>query len=336
MANEYFVPFEDYVNEVYPDVNNIVTQGASSAIFNSAITEGGTTKDAFFREDLKDVVTSATSIFSASTAVTPDAVGSYKVTVPVHQMGFGITESNYVARRQGTDPETTLNGYMTFAANRALTFTQDYQKLVLDGVFNTSGTLNATHYSQAGLSVGTGTFSLDQFQTFMDGLYGESYFDGTCVDTLYVNTATFRQLKNYGLIGYVDDPSAFTGAATQNATNIATTGQIPLMDGKRIVINNSVCASETIGGDTAYPIYATGGSPIAVEYQTDILVLEDLVASTGGGVYHKYFYQNFAPYVKGVSYTGSTITADSDLSTVGNWSKKWNDKNIKISKFMVR
>lgn len=336
MANEYKVPFSDYVNEAYPNVNNVITQGATDTIFNSEITQGGTTKEAFFRQDLKDVVSSATPIFSGTTTVTPSTVGSYKVIAPVHQIGFGINESNYVSTRQGTTPEQTLQNYMTFAGDRVLTFTQDYIKLVLDGAFDTSGTLNSTHYSKAGLAVGTGKFSLDQFQTFMDGLYGESYFDGTCADTIYVNSKTFRDLKAYGLIGYLDDPTAFTGAVTQNATNIAVTGALPTMDGKRVIINNTLCASETVDDGTAYPIYVTGGKPLAVEYQTSILVLDDVVANKGGGTYEKYFYQNFAPYIKGVSYTGSTISADSDLSTVGNWSKKWNNKNIKISKFMVR
>jgi len=330
MANEFLVAIGGYLQERLEQDNNIINQGLVEIDVNSPFRQGGKTKESIFRVPIQNL--SITRYFASATQeVTPGDIDDYKVVVPIVPDGWGLQSTDFVGTLQGTTGEAILEQYMRDSAIIIRRNAQADLKAVTDGAFAVGGALRNSHYSQTNLSENSGTFSLKVFTEFLTDTFGERKLG---INGVVVSQKTADDLKLLGLASFKEGTSG--GALTEGAFNVGLTGRMEQLAGLDIMVNDVMCAPETISESPAYPMYAVGGAPWAVEFQKDSKILEYLVANKGQGTWQRYIYSNWSPYIKGLSYKETSVTGFSDLATAANWERKWDSKNIRLTKYMVR
>jgi hypothetical protein len=122
------------------------------------------------------------------------------------------------------------------------------------------------------------------------------------------------------------------GLANYQATNelingIYRTGMIPYMMGKKVWLNDAMCAATA----SVYPTYLVGGQPWYIGFQRNIEFETARAAYTAGGTDDLLVRYHYCPHIKGVSYTGTDMNATAaQLATTTNWTQTALDKNIKL------
>jgi hypothetical protein len=326
MSNEYLIAQGGYLDEFIPYDNNIINQGLVQVDASSDFRKGGFTKETIFRQSLRDLGIANTFI-TEGTTITPDALGSYKVITPVISTGYGISESDFVAIKQGTTAENIIVPKVREVVLLEREFQQANLKLCIDGAFKSGGALATTHQNTDNLTGNSGRFSLTLFQSAITALFGEKKNDLTKIVT---NQLVVDELVRLGIASYQDTPQA-----TEAGVGIATSGAVPRLLGMEIIVNDVLCPVETITEVQALPMYVLGGQPFGLELQSEFKIASQFKADKDQGTTEYYFYNNYGLGIKGLSWVGAAPSAFSGLSTAANWTKKWNDRNIKLFKYVV-
>jgi hypothetical protein len=143
------------------------------------------------------------------------------------------------------------------------------------------------------------------------------------IDTIILHSIKYAQFVKDGFIKYID--------AGEYGSNMLYKGTIPTYLGKKVVINDTLCASFTDGAATKYPTYLVKGQPWYLGYQKTLNVKYDEDILTGGGKQELAWYTHFLPHVRGVSYTSATANpTTANLATASSWTQKAQDYNIGI------
>jgi hypothetical protein len=267
------------------------------------------------QDNILSLLGDATAIEGPTTVVTPTALSSYQENGLVAHIGEGIKEADLESKMKGVDGISLIYGqiapYMMYQA-------QDYLVSAVKGVFATA--LASTHVYDYS-ATGDGKINIDAVTLAAQTKLGEAFDE---VDAIIMHSKVLADLVIEGAATYV--------SAADFGANILYSGLVPVFAGKRVIVNDTLCAIES----TKYPSYLISGQPFYLGYQNQLRVETQRVASTGGGTDEAYFYMDFVPHIFGVSFSGTiTNPTKSTYSTGANWTKVGEDKNIKIVKLQT-
>ena len=300
----YPIQWSGYFQDALTRKNTIYSPGLVSTTFVPVNEVAGEISERWYNDDLESVVTH-TRIASDSTTVTAGALTSDVEKHAVYQSGFGMKEAQFDAIRKGS---SGIDGAITQIADTAIRDDQTIMKAVMDGVFATA--LNSTHYTDFSGSAISGKL----FNELAWDSLGEAADELT---TIVMHSNTMRKLSN--VMGY-DEAEKF---------GIAAAGLVRVLNGLRVVINDTVCAASS----NKYPVYLSGDNALFTEYHENLRILEDDKPAVGGGTKEYYVYRTAKYGVNGVGWASSSApTSDSDLQTGSNWTKKLDNKQILLLK----
>jgi hypothetical protein len=179
---------------------------------------------------------------------------------------------------------------------------------ILTGLFTTSGCLLTTHSYDGSV----GTISPDTILDGLQSLLGEVGL--TEMDTMICHSKVYNDLLKANLISMIQAPVFLN--------NVITQGTIPTYVGKRVWVNDTLCAVISGSPDT-YPTYVFKGQPFHLSYQQEMEIIPYKDELTAGGKQYIIWRYSYAPGFFGVSYTGSTSNPTAaNLATANNWTKK--------------
>jgi hypothetical protein len=299
-----------FIQEGLKKTQNLISMGLVEVDTNSPVSESGQYLNMAYQQPLS-LIKNVQQI-TTGTTLTPTVDNDVQEIGVVCHVGDAYYETAIAKMETGFDGIAAIG---TQISEVALLGIQDYLVAVAKGVLGVGGVIADTHsYTPAG-----GTLTIDSIVDGVEGVYDEN-FDS--VTSIVMNSLKFADFMKAGLVTYVD--------AADFAANILYTGKIPTILGKRVLLNNTWCASY-VDGATKYPTYLTMGQPFYLGYQQTLRVKTDEDILTGGGKSIIAWYADFLPHVKGVSYTsGGANPTTATLATVGNWTQKAQDYNIGI------
>jgi len=192
-------------------------------------------------------------------------------------------------------------------------------------------------------------FIAEQQQTFLAavtaGVFGGPLLDthvydgtgGTITQSAIGSAALLMGEKMSGLTGLVMHSKVFNdalqdGLATyQNISGVIDgifqQGMIPFMMGKKVWLNDAMCAAT----NSVYPTYLVGGQPWYIGFQKNITFEEYREPMSAGGQDNLIVRYHYCPHIKGVSYTNATMNPTAaQLATTTYWTQTALDKNIKL------
>lgn len=315
MANVYPNLFSAFVQEAIPKKNNILSQGGTRVEVNAQVSQSGQYFSIPQQDNLYGLLGNSTAITASSTQVTPTELSSFEEKGLVAHIGAGIKDADLTKFLSGKDGVrlvySQIAPYMMIEAQRYLAST-------ITGVFDTA---LATSHTYDATTLGDGTLTYDAIAVGTQEKLGEAFED---LDAIIMHSKMYSDLRRKGLTDYVD--------AASFGENVLYRGQIPTFDGKRIVVNDTICEAT----DNVYPVFVIGGQPFYIGYQSQLRIETDRQADYGGGTDRAFFYMDFVPHVFGVSFSGSvTNPTTTTYETGGNWTKVGENKNIKIVKINV-
>ncbi len=142
------------------------------------------------------------------------------------------------------------------------------------------------------------------------------------MDSIVVHSKIYADAVNLGMVTYIN--------AGTFGEKVLVSGDIPIIAGKRVVIDDTLCAIET----TKYPSYIIAGQPWYLGFQRNVRIDTDKDILTAGGKNIIAWYVDFAPHIKGVGYAGAVNPTTATLETGASWTKKAENRNIKIVKLI--
>lgn len=307
--------FKDYVNEATINSNAMIQSGALIADSDLNGNQGYTLPMPFFQEPTTDeeVLTDAT------TATVDKITADEQVAVMLHRIkAFEVRDMAKIV--SGSDPMGSLAQYMaSYYAG------QDSKILIntFDGLFATSGSLNTTHVNDVAVATGTAITISPTNVIETQALIGESMLD---LSLLIVHSVVFAQMRIQGLVTYE------TGGAGTVFENM----QIPYYGNARVLVDNRVGVDTTTPSYFKYDCYLLGQGSVATssdqmmnpEMDRDILGKSGVISTD----------RHLATHVLGTAWAGANINggaSNAQLATVGNWTKVWNDENVKVAKLVV-
>lgn len=316
MAKVTPVSWTPHIQEALVTENNIFSQGFVEIDMSSPITQGGKVFTRPYQDNL-DTIDSVTKIL-ANTTLTPTTLADYQENLVVCHVGDAYYETEYDRITRGSNG---LDAAMVQRGAIVLKALQNYMINVINGAFSTGGTLATSHVYDA-----TGE-ATQNFGTWVATKAAQTKFGEQMdiFDAYIMNSVTFAELMIAGTGDY--------SYASEFSNMVQKTGKIPTFLGKRVFINDTLCAVDSNGN---YPVYMMSGSPLYLAWQKNVRVYEDFVPATGGGTYQTYWYADFVPAIKGVSWTHTAYDPTvGDLATVGYWTKVFENKHIKMLKVIV-
>lgn len=305
----YITPtlFTPWVQQQLQMTQNLISLGLVTVDTNSPISEMGQ----FFKIPQQTPLSAVASVqqITSSTTLTPAA------TADVEEIGVVVHngDSYYMT---GIDKlERGMDGLAQIApqiAKVALDGIQTHLVAATKGVIGTAGAIADTHvYTPA-----NGTLDIDAI------LYGTQYVYGENMDSMeaiIMHSAKFASFTSANLVTYED--------AGDFGSTILYQGKVPTVLGKRVLINDTLCAAIA----NKYSTYVVKGQPWYLGYQKTLNVKYDTDILTGGGKDYLAWYVDYVPHVKGVSWTSATANPTTvQLATVGNWTQKEQNYNIGI------
>jgi hypothetical protein len=318
MSKQTPVNWTPWIQEALVSKANIVSMGFVEQDMSSVIAQGGVTFTRPYQANLRDQ--SSPVAYNASTTITPSTGSDYLEHFVVAHIGDGYYETEYDRITRGSNG---LDALMLQNAEVVNDKIQDYLMYAISGVFKTA---LATSHVYNHSAVGSGTFGTAAVTIGTQTKFGEDMdkFDGYIMNSLTYAEAIVAGTAKFE---YASDIS----------NSIFATGKIPTYLGKRVLINDTLCVAEVVGGETLYPVYVVKGKPFFLAWQRNVRVYEDFEPAIGGGKYSVYWYADFVPAVKGVSWDLSTYVADSStLASGASWAKVFEDKHIGILKILVK
>jgi len=309
--------YEPFVQQALISTPNLISMGFVDIDTAFDMAEGDFTKVPYHN---KLTSVSANNNIEAGTTLTPTEVDDFEIQGVTIRRGDSQYETQVDASRRGS---SALLGIKSQVPQVAMDYMQDDLVATINGAFDTGGALASTNTVDI-TSIGDGTPELQRVDSAVEQVMGEN---GRDITGYIVNSKTESDLKAIGLVEYVN--------AGTFGENILYNGRIPTYNGRPLLVNNTLCAVDTTTTPDQYAIYAVGGKPFWISRQLGLNIKEDNNILIGGGKDYFAWYQFFGAGVKGVSYTGTAQPSAATLATVGNWSKKWATKDIKIVKIIT-
>jgi hypothetical protein len=256
----------------------------------------------------------STEIVAATTTTTSEAVSDYEIITGSIEKQHGIKAADYDLIRQGDMGLISSLGKQYgyyWSGQIDKTF-----KKVLDAIFDTTAATMADNQYD---NTAHGNLKLESIIRACK-LLGQS---ASGLDSILMGTDIFTQLQI--------DNAVYDQAFTTFVNGIAVSGTFPAIYGKKIIINDVICAAT----DGVYPVYLAGSKPLYLGYQKAMRVEELRTPNTGGGLTELFSTVDYGVAVNGVSYTGSSSVTETLLGTAASWTKKWATENIKLVQILT-
>lgn len=278
---------------------------------NGNLNEGNRTVNMPYWEDFDG----DDEVLSDSDALTPDKIGSNKDVATQLFRGKAWSTNDLASTMAGSDPMGAIAdlvaSYWTRQQQKALIST-------LKGVF--SGQLKTSHVNTIAIEDGTNAAATNKISgdAIVDTIskLGDAHDSLTAI---VMHSVQYFNLVKQNLIEYLPD--------AQGNVNI------PTYLGKRVIVDDGVpvTAGTTSGNKyTAYLFgagaigYGEGNPEVPTETDRDSLAGDDILVNRKHYVLHP----------RGVKFTDATVTGSSpsntELATVGNWSKVYENKAIRM------
>jgi hypothetical protein len=312
-VDNFLSPF--YILEKWRNPNNLIAQGAvASNLFTGTIPEDnlGYAVTRTFDKDLARDMT-FTMVESATTSA-PTAVGmsSYKATIPILIDFTQVKATNFEAIRKGQGDRDAMLFAKMEQMRTAILLQQQYRlKQMLDTAFDaTDGALK----TQAVTTYNATAFSGANLRSAMISKKGEKAL--TNFTDIIVHPVTYEQMRNDNLVNYA--PASTLGVNLFGDPNVA------IFDGKRIVVNATICA---ISG-SSYPVYVVNRQALGIETISEIKVT-DITTGAGGGQTNKVLTFGYSPVIYGLTY-GTTTVTEAAFTDATNWTTAWDISEIDV------
>lgn len=315
MAKITPVNWAPFIQEALVTTENIFSQGFVEIDMYSPVTAGGKYFVRPYQENL-DSVDDPQKIIS-STTLTPSMLSDYSENLVVCHTGDAYSETEYDRITRGSNG---LEAAMVQRGEIVLKMLQNYMINTISGAF--ASALATSHVYDA-TGDGSGAWGTYTAAKAAQVKFGEQM---DIFDSYIMNSVTFSELLIAGTASY-----EFAGSFSNS---IMQTGKIPAFLGKRVFINDTLCA---VNGEGNYPVFMMSGQPLYLAWQKDVTVYEKFVPETGHGRYEVYWYADFVPAVKGISWTHTSYDPSAaDLANGSYWTKVFEDKHIKMLKVIVK
>ena len=315
MAKIYPDLFAPWMQEVVPKKNVLVQQGLVEVISSHPeLSQSGE----FFTRPIQEHIdnTGNTEQITTTTTLTLATLNDKQEQVAVSHQGKGWSEVELNNILRGA------NGLDQIASQVAGYWARQYQLFHVAAIKGATDALIATHeYDYTG--IGDGRMDLKAV-TGGKALLGET---GEELDVLVVHTDVLYQLQVDGQIDYVN--------ARTFADLILVEGDIPVFNGLRVVVNNTLCAPTT----GVYPSYlvSSAAKPWWMGFQRQLRVETDRNILLGGGQDQVATYSDFAVTVKGMTWNVSVLNPEvTDLQTSTNWTQVGETENIKYTRVLTQ
>jgi len=318
MAKVTPVNWTAFIQEALVRKANIFSMGLVQQDTSSIITQGGKYFVRPYQENLAEIA--APVVYNASTTITPTTASDFQENLVVCHIGDGYYETEYDRITRGSNG---LDALMIQRSTVILNKLQDWMISTIKGAF--ASALATSHVYDASV-VGSGTMGTFAVTQGAQTLFGEQMND---FDAYIMNSVTYAELVANG--------TASMEYASDFSNTMLATGKIPTFLGKRILVNDTLCEATTSNGATVYPVYVIQGQPFYLAWQRNVRTYEKFVPETGGGRYETYWYADFVPAVKGVSWTHTSYDpTQANLETAGYWTKVFENKLITMFKILVK
>lgn len=256
-----------------------------------------------------------------TTTITPQNLEDYTEIAPIVRRGNGIQVSDVEIIERGVDPLRLLAPQI---AQYNLRQMQKLVKAVIDGVFASALASSHTYDNR---NNGDGKIDAGPIEDAVQSVLGET---AEILTGLILHSKVAADLKKKGL--------TYTAFAPVFSDGLITNGQIPMYWGKRIIVNDTICAPYDDNGVTTYPVYLLAGTPVYVGWQKALNIYSDFDPSTGGGLNKIFWYAHYAIGFRGVSFTANINNPTAaQLATGSNWTKVAPDnKLIPVVRLLVK
>lgn len=298
--------------------NNILNEGLVLLDTNSEISKGDHFRRVPRLKSLDSIGDDDVRV-TKTTTIVPNALSDQEEIGVVLHYGNGISETDLDKMARG---QSALQALTPQIAQRILKQQQKRLAAVTTGCFTTA--LVASHSLDVS---GDGT-GLINAAAILDAeqLLGESK---VLLNTITMHSKVQNDLVKEGLIVYV--------AASAFGDQIVTTGTIPTFMGKRVKINDTLCAPYVEETVTKYPSYITGGQPWYVGVQKAMRIESQRKADVGGGTDELYWYVDYQPHLIGMSWNENIPNpTDAQLKTGANWTKIAEDHELTIIRLVTK
>lgn len=208
--------------------------------------------------------------------------------------------------------------------------------LILNGLFATSGVLNSTNLlnvaseDPAGNSGANAVYMDAEVSANAHALLGDQ---GIRLNAVAIHSRIFWNLRSAGAITYDENPRDIVPGSNRD--------MVPFWDGKRVVVSDEVPSRAGTSNGTVYTSYFFGADALGYEEatgaggpKTPVEIEREASAGNGEGIETVWYRRHWVMSPRGVSFTGTPAAAagvtDAELSTVGNWTRVYDPKLIRI------
>lgn len=312
MSKVYADAISPWVQELLPYKNNMISLGVVQVENNSPLTAGS--------DHLKMPISSYLELGSleritASTTLTPQTLSDKVEYATVVHRGDSFEEVEFNNILRGTNAIQQVSGQIAEVVARDI---QTVFNSAIAGVF-ASATMPASKILDAQSELGGLDF--DIIADASQQAFGEQM---QLVDAIMVHSAVLNKLKQKGMVTYLP--------AANFSANILTNGTIPTIDGKRILVNDTICAA-TSG---VYPSYLVKGQPFWLGYQRQLRIEQQRNILVGGGQDVVAFYVDYAPHIKGFSWDiNTTNPTNASLADGTKWTLVADESAVGIAQILT-
>lgn len=312
--------FTEYTIERSTELSRLVQSGIMTVNeeFDRRANGEGTTVNMPFWNDL----TGSSQELADDASLTTKKITAQQDTAAVHRRGDAWSANDLAGDIAGDDP-------MRAVANRVANYwNRDMQKTVLlnslTGIFATA--LSGTHVND--ISIADGDNAAESNLIGQDavidtaGLLGDHW---DMIVAMAMHSVPFQRLQKFNLI-------EFMPLSEQNIT-------VPTFLGREVIVDDGMPTASGGTSGTLYTTYLFGNGAVGMgngrfgdgkdtETDRDTLAGDDILVNR----------RKFIMHPRGVAWTGSPAGATpttGELSTGGNWAKRWEDKNIPILKLVT-
>lgn len=255
-------------------------------------------------------------VLSDSNALTPDKIDASQDVAVLNMRGKAWSANDLAAAVAGDDPMRAIGDQV------ADFWAQDFQKVLnslVNALFNTGGTLNSTHVNDIFIEDGDAATGANKFsdQAFLDTVYKLGDMQSQ-LSLMIVHSTIAKSMSEQDLITFVQ-PS------TQSP-------QIPTYRGRPILVDDGAPfrAGTTSGYVYTSVIFAVGAIGYGEVAPANAVETDRVVLAGDDVLVHR---RHFVLHPRGVKWVGNPAGAaptNAELSTVGNWSKVWSNKNVRM------
>ncbi|MCX7909593.1 MAG: major capsid protein [Ignavibacteria bacterium] len=258
---------------------------------------------------------------TSSTTLTPKALEDYVEIAPIIRRGNAISITDVEILTSGVDPLKLLAPQIAQYNIRQI---QRPIKSVINGVFAVALASSHTYDNR---SNGDGKIDVGPIEDAVQSVLGET---ADSLTGLILHSKVAADLKKKSLTNSILAPVFNDG--------LITTGVVLTYWGKRIIVNDTICAPFTEDGVVTYPSYLLAGTPVYVGWQKSLNIYTDFDPATGGGTNKIFWYAHYAIGFRGVSFNGNIENpTDAQLADGSNWTKVAPDnKLIRVVRLLTK